>query len=177
MSDPTKKKLFQIYNLSDLLNAALDMLEGNPALSAEELDALLGSVTADLNSTVEEVGLAIRNNQARINAKEAEVLRLKEACETEEAQNDRLKKALMAMMDRANITKVKGNLLTVSIRNNGGVLPITIEGDPADLPESFRKEKVVYSLNREAVEQAKELGVDLPAGVVVQPRGRNLQIT
>lgn len=176
MSDPTRKNLFQIYNLSDVLMAALDQLEGNPELPANELEALLDALTGDINTRVEEVGLAIRNNQARISAKEAEIIRLKEAVDLEDAQNDRLKGSLMALMNRAGIAKVKGKLVTVSVCTNGGAIPITVEGDPADLPEEFRLEKVVFSLNRQAVEQAQAVGIDLPPIITIQPRGSHIRI-
>ena len=178
MSDPNpKKKLFQVYHISEALEAALDMLESNPELPMADLSVLLEALTTDFNGKVEEIGLAVRNIQARIAAKEAEIIRLKESVDMEDAQVGRLKESLMALMNKAQVQKVKGKLVTVSICQNGGALPITIDVEAEDLPMEFRRETVTYSLDRQAVEQAQAVGLDLPNCIIIQPRGSHVRIS
>lgn len=176
-SDSTNRKLFQVYHLSEALNQALDQLEANPELPMADLSALLEALTGDINAKVEDIGLAIRNSQARISAKEAEIIRLKELVDIEDGQVARLKESLMGLMNRAGISKVKGKLCNVSICANGGVIPIIVEGDMADLPEEFRLEKTVFSLNRAAVEQAQAVGLDLPDIITISPRGQHVRVS
>jgi hypothetical protein len=177
MPDPTKSKLYQVYQLSEALVAALEQLEENPELPIEDLERLLDGLTHDFNTKVEDIGLAIGNINARIAAKQTEIRRLQEAADYEDQQVARLKGSLMALMNRAGVPKVKGKLVTVSICANGGAIPITVDGDPKDLPEEFRKEVVTYSLNREAVTQAQAVGIDLPDVIHIQPRGQHIRIS
>jgi len=170
------RNLLQIYTLTDQLNAVLDQLDENPELTTEEIQKALDTMTGDLNARVEDVALAIVNEEAITEAKRREISRLKELADREEGRTDKLRASLMALMKRAELGKLKGKLVNVTIANNGGKLPVEFAGDPTALPEHFRKTTIVTTLDYDAVINANTLGMDLPEGVKVLERGQHLRI-
>lgn len=171
-----KKQLHDLYKLPDQLIFILDLLEENPDIPQEELLEQLAITTQEFNEKVEQVALAVRNSESRATSMRFEVERLENHARSEENKVKRLKDSLLTLMNAAAIQKVAGKVVTVSVANNGGELPISLTCEPKDLPEQFRKETITYSLNREAVKDYQTIGMDLPAVVVVGKRGQNIRI-
>ena len=169
--------IFRIYQLSEQLEHLLDALEEHPDAAPESLQAGIDALTGEFNARVEDVALAIQNAKARCTSIYEEIARLQTIVNREEATQVNLKNALLVLMNKAQVQKVKGTLVTVSVAKNGGAVPIELTVDPKDLPEKYRTEKVEYSLNRSAVEQDEKLGFPLPDCIKLKERGQHVRIS
>ena len=169
--------LFKIYQLSDQLEHLLDALEENPEADPASLQAGIDALTGEFNARVEDVALAIQNAKAREVALKSERDRLAVLATQSELTQTRLKAALLELMNKAQVKKVKGNLVTVSVAGNGGAQPIELTVEPKDLPPDFRTEKVEYSLNRAAVDKNVAIGLDLPPCIIIKERGSHIRIS
>lgn len=120
---------------------------------------------------LQELALLSREELAAGEVIEKEIDRLQAMAKRRKSAADNLKKTIMAAMELAEVTKIRGELVTLSIQKNGGRDPLDI--DVAKLPDSF------IQIKREAdsakIREALEKKAAIP-GVTVLPRGQHLRI-
>ena len=83
----------------------------------------------------------------------------------------RLKDAILAAMDVANLKEIKAGAYTVKIANNGGKVPMTV--NEGAVPENYMRIK--YEPDTELIRKALEEGKELPFACL-EERGRHLNI-
>ena len=90
---------------------------------------------------------------------------------------DRLKKAMFESMKATNTPKVKGQLFTVAIQKNGGVIPINYDKNDknitANLPDHLVN--IVKTPNLEAIRELLEAG-KVVDGFTLGERGESIRI-
>ena len=145
----------KLYELTADVMTLQDMLENEVEDEQMLLDTLEG-VQYEYEYKLEQYAKVIRNLEADANAYKLEANRLNERRRVIENNIDRLKNHMFESMKATGINKVKGTLLNVSIQKNGGKLPVIVDCDVKDLPESVVK--VVESPDLEAIRKLLDAG-------------------
>lgn len=171
-------KLYELAQARDILDEFLTESEGDVT---PELQQLLDQLEGDVKEKVERVALYVRELVATAKAVHEEVEHL-EAKETHLLRSaDGLKGYLKVNLERLGLTKVQGLLCTVAIqKNSAAAVRTTLE--PVELfaldearPFVKREEKIVYSLDRDAVLTAWKSNQALPAAIAVE-HGTHIRI-
>ena len=145
----------KLYELTADVMTLQEMLENEVEEEQMLLDTLEG-VQYEYEYKLEQYAKVIRNLEADANAYKLEANRLNERRRVIENNIDRLKNHMFESMKATGINKVKGTLLNVSIQKNGGKLPVIVDCDVKDLPESVVK--VVESPDLEAIRKLLDAG-------------------
>lgn len=145
----------KLYELTADVMTLQEMLENEVEDEQMLLDTLEG-VQYEYEYKLEQYAKVIRNLEADANAYKLEANRLNERRRVIENNIDRLKNHMFESMKATGINKVKGTLLNVSIQKNGGKLPVIVDCDVKDLPESVVK--VVESPDLEAIRKLLDAG-------------------
>lgn len=90
--------------------------------------------------------------------------------EVRENHIKRMKEALMEAMDAAGVDKLQAGEYTLKIAKNGGVQPLTIDGE---VPDNFKK--IIYEDDKDKIRKALIDGEDLKFAHL-EERGRHLNI-
>lgn len=165
----------RLYELTSDLLVLQEMLED----SVDDqclLDTLEG-VQGDYEIKLESYCKVIKNLEADMDALKAESERLTAKRKVLENNVERLKKAMFDSMKATNTPKVKGQLFTVAIQKNGGVIPINYDKNDknitANLPDQLVN--IVETPNLEAIRELLEAG-KVVDGFTLGERGESLRI-
>lgn len=90
--------------------------------------------------------------------------------EVRENHIKRMKEALMEAMDAAGVDKLQAGEYTLKIAKNGGVQPLTIDGE---VPDNFKK--IIYEDDKDKIRKALSDGEVLEFAHL-EERGRHLNI-
>lgn len=192
---------FEMREVRALLDAA------GEATTDAERDAITGALTQYMEAEVRKVDNLfrfVRNEEAVIAAKKNEAQRLSESARLHQSRIDRLKLYVLGVMEALGYKKLEGRLGALSVRGNGGQLPLVV--DESILPDRYRETIVHMSLEdwrfmlaaaREkahndgwtgstkptgggpfdaAIRAALERGEDVP-GARLEERGKHLRIS
>ena len=158
-----------ILTLQELLESPLD--------DEDVLKDTLEAVQGEYEAKIEAYCKVIKNIEADMEALKAEAKRLTDKRKTLENNVDRLKKAMFDSMKATNTPKVKGQLFTVAIQKNGGVIPINYDKNDknitANLPDQLVN--IVETPNLEAIRELLEAG-KVVVGFTLGERGESLRI-
>ncbi len=121
-----------------------------------------------------------------IKNREADILTRKKAIEDLSAKNtrdqkaiDRMKATLLQVMNLLKKQKAGTALLSCSVANNGGKIPLVwadgFKEDPELLPEKWRTKVETWKANTDEIRAALEEGEQIP-GVELGERGQHLNI-
>lgn len=175
----------QKRTLSNLLELAAEAIEIDRMLTdldgdisdpcvAEAVDKWLAKIAEDVDVVADQVTSLVREKELRIAMLSAELdrIKLKMECENRGVTfiKDKLKMALEAM----NLKKA-GKIRTATVCANGGKTPLSIDLAPEDMPDGFRKEKIVCSYDDEAIRNSLDRGDQL-AFARYEARGTHLRI-
>ena len=120
-----------LYELTGAFLELQDMMdEADPDVIRDTMEAIEG----DFDEKIENYAKVIRNQQAKLEAIDAEVKRLRERARIVTANIDRMKATMMEAMKATGRTKVDGELFKVAVRKNGGKLPVVVDVDVLELP-------------------------------------------
>ena len=138
----------KLYELSQRYQQVLDLIEtSDEDFTEEQWDILIGIEDA-FNGKVENVGKFIKSLQADVEAIKAERQRLAAREKTLGRKADWLKAYLLHALRAAGKPKVKGHVLTVSLRK----APISCEVLDADeLPGDFKREVTEVKVDRNGI--------------------------
>lgn len=144
-----------LYVLTENLLLLQELLE-NPIEGEEVLAETIEAIEGEYEWKIENYCKVIKNLEASAEACKAEADRLTKKRKTIEGNIDRLKNAMYSSMKLTGKTKVKGDLFTVAIQKNGGKLPVIVDVEVSELPDSLVK--VVESPDLEAIYKLLEKG-------------------
>ena len=165
----------RLYEITGGLLTLQEMLEDSvdDQVLADTLEAVHGEYELKLESYCK----VIKNLEADMEALKNEAKRLTDKRKTLENNVDRLKKAMFDSMKATNTDKVKGQLFTVAIQKNGGVIPINYDKNDknitANLPDHLVN--IVKTPNLEAIRELLEAG-KVVDGFTLGERGESIRI-
>ena len=166
----------RLYEITGELLALQELLE-NPLDDEDVLKDTLEAVQGEYEFKLESYCKVIKNLEADIVGIKAEVDRLSGKRKVLENNIDRLKKAMFESMKATKTTKVKGQLFTVAIQKNGGVIPINYDKNDknitANLPDHLVN--IVKTPNLEAIRELLEAG-KVVDGFTLGERGGSIRI-
>ena len=166
----------RLYEITGELLALQGLLE-NPLDDEDVLKDTLEAVQGEYEFKLESYCKVIKNLEADIVGIKAEVDRLSGKRKVLENNIDRLKKAMFESMKATNTPKVKGQLFTVAIQKNGGVIPINYDKNDknitANLPDHLVN--IVKTPNLEAIRELLEAG-KVVDGFTLGERGESIRI-
>lgn len=157
-------KLTEEYQ--EILNIASDP-DTDPQLLEDTLEAIKG-----------EIGLKIDGYAAVMKSLEYkeglfrdESKRLKNAADRLKSNQDAMRERIKMAMEAMGVTEIEGDYNIAKIVNNGGVLPLKVDGD---VPESFTKVTIEpdNAKIRKALDDGQKLGF-----AHYEPRGTHLKIS
>lgn len=164
-----------LYELTGDLLQLQSMLEDDvdPEVLADTLEAVQG----EYDFKIESYAKVIKNLEADVVGIKAEEQRLSGKRKVLENNINRLKKAMYDSMKTTNTPKVKGQLFTVAIQKNGGVIPINYDKDNKDITLNLPDELVVVTEkpNLDAIREILEAGKPVD-GFTLGERGESLRI-
>lgn len=161
----------EMKELDDLLAAADDP---NDPLIFDAIQRAL-ALQDERERKVDAYCCLIAELAARAAARKAEAQRLAESAAATEAKIKSLKGRLMDSMKTLDIKRIETDRFTVTVANNGGLVPLIVEEgiDPKTLPEPLQK--IIVTVNNEAVRAELEAGKSL-AFAKLGERGQHLRI-
>lgn len=166
----------RLYEITGELLALQELLE-NPLDDEDVLKDTLEAVQGEYEFKLESYCKVIKNLEADIVGIKAEVDRLSGKRKVLENNIDRLKKAMFESMKATNTPKVKGQLFTVAIQKNGGVIPINYDKNDknitANLPDHLVN--ILKTPNLEAIRELLEAG-KVVDGFTLGERGESIRI-
>lgn len=172
-------KLYEIAEAREILETWLAESEGE---LTPELEQMLNELDGKEDEKIERVGLFIRERSAEAKAVREERDRLDALMRRDERAVESLKGYLKAQMERLGKTKVNGLLATVAIQaNSQPSVTTTMDAeqiyqlDDASRPFVKREEKVVYTMDRDAILAAWKTEQPIPATIVVE-RGCHIRV-
>lgn len=116
----------------------------------------------------------IRVCETRSEARHSEAARMKALADSDEALASRLREAMRAAMEATGRVKVDTNRFRLSVKTNGGKVPVIIEDESA-IPSDFAVPVVTTKLDRDAIRFALEAGTPV-MGARLGQRGTRLDI-
>lgn len=164
----------KLYELTADLLALQSMMEesvDDEQVLMDTLEAVQGEYEFKLESCCK----VIKNLEADMDALKNEAKRLTDKRKTLENNIERLKKAMFDSMKAVGKDKVKGQLFTVAIQKNGGVIPVVTapDVDTSKLPDQLVI--VTEKPNLEAIRELLEAGKKVE-GFELGERGESLRI-
>ena len=166
----------RLYEITGELLALQELLE-NPLDDEDVLKDTLEAVQGEYEIKLEAYCKVIKNLEADMEALKNEAKRLTDKRKVLENNIDRLKKAMFESMKATNTPKVKGQLFTVAIQKNGGVIPINYDKNDknitANLPDHLVN--IVKTPNLEAIRELLEAG-KVVDGFTLGERGESIRI-
>ncbi|MCP1359077.1 siphovirus Gp157 family protein [Aneurinibacillus migulanus] len=121
----------KLYVLADTYQSLLEAMQDEE--QAVSLVDTLESIEEAIDAKVENIAKVIKTIDGEVKLLKEEEQRLASRRKALEARIDGLKQYTLSMLERAGLTKVKGALLTVGIRNNRPSVVV----DEAELPAEF----------------------------------------
>ena len=165
----------RLYEITGDILTLQEMLEDS--VEDEVLTDTLEAVQGEYEIKLEAYCKVIKNLEVDMEALKNEAKRLTDKRKTLENNVDRLKKAMFDSMKATNTPKVKGQLFTVAIQKNGGVIPINYDKNDknitANLPDHLVN--IVKTPNLEAIRELLEAG-KVVDGFTLGERGESLRI-
>ena len=165
----------RLYEITGDILTLQEMLEDS--VEDEVLTDTLEAVQGEYEIKLEAYCKVIKNLEVDMEALKNEAKRLTDKRKTLENNVDRLKKAMFDSMKATNTPKVKGQLFTVAIQKNGGVIPINYDKNDknitANLPDHLVN--IVKTPNLEAIRELLEAG-KVVDGFTLGERGESIRI-
>jgi Siphovirus Gp157 len=171
------KSLFELTSDVLELEALLTAADGEiPDEETERaLDEYMAQLDADLHAKLDGYVMLIAEFDARAEARLNESKRVRALADADEAHAERLRERLKAFFVRTGRDKVETARFRVSLTNAGGKLPLKLHCQPEQLPEEFRKERVTFMADQDAIRKALEGGEKLVFAELGE-RGKVLRI-
>ncbi|MEG4036040.1 siphovirus Gp157 family protein [Microcoleus sp. S36b_A4] len=164
------KSLHQLTAQLEDLDELIDSIEGEEI--TPELEAAVQQLLEQRDSTYEQwltkvdnYCAAITNRHALSKQRKAEAERLSKLAVTDSKRVEWMKQQLKSCLESQGVKKLSLHRFSLTISNNGGVLPLKLVCEPEQLPPQFQRIEV--SPDNGAIRQALEAG-DIEAQRVAQ---------
>ena len=172
------RTLYDITNDWAKLDTLLEELDGDisdPRVEAY-VDSMLDQLNTDLEAKVDGYYVYIKELQARADARERESRRLAAKAKRDSDAAIWLTSRLKLAFQLRKIRKLEVEHGTVSLRNNGGQLPVDVF-DPLKVPHDLCREVPArFEPDKDLIREAVAEGRDVP-GAKVLPRGTHLRLS
>lgn len=159
-----------IYELTKQMSILQDLLEDN--IEDDDFIEAFDALDGEVDGKIEELSKMVKNLEASVSGFSEEIKRLTERKKVLENNISRTKKLMFNLLKISGKNKVSGELFTVSIRKNGGKMPL-IFNEGVDVPEEYLK--AVYSEDKDKIRAALEAGEVLDFAYLGD-RGESLSI-
>lgn len=159
-----------LYALTGDYNALMEYAD---SIDPEDKQVFLDTVdqlVAAIDFKADEYAAVLSEMGARVNAIDAEIDRLTKRRDSINGNQKRMNDALMEAMKATGREAIHTDLHTFKIVNNGGVLPLVIDGE---VPDFFKK--VVLENDNKKIREALEGGATLEFAHFGE-RGKRLSI-
>lgn len=159
------------------LSALIAPSEEHLALLEEKqaIEGTMESLNFDMEELMEQMAKGIRNLEADYQSYKNEELYFNKKKKNAEYSIKARKAFMKYIMEKHGQKSVKAGNFTVSIRNNGGKLPLSYMARPEDFPDDFRIVETVIKPNDTAIRAFLDAGGESEL-FKYEPRGQNLQI-
>lgn len=128
-----------LYELTQDMLDLQDIVDSGEVIDTQLLDDTLADTTADFDEKIINYAKVIKNLSASEDAIKAEIERLTARKKNIDKNITNMKTAMLNAMQAVKREKIKGDLFTVSVRANGGKLPVIVDVDTAELPDDLVK--------------------------------------
>ena len=132
------------------------------------------ALSEQFDAKADDYAALIRVCETRAEARRGEAEWMYALASSDEALASRLRESLLKAMSETGRTKVETPRFNLSIKRNGGMVPLKIVND-ADIPVEFRVPKVTTVLDRDGIRRALESGIAVP-GAELGERGFRLDL-
>lgn len=166
--------LYQLTNdMKELDDLLADADPNDPGIEAAIQQALF--LHDEREKKVDAYCSLIAEISARGAARKAEGQRLLKSAEVAENAVKRLKTRLLESFKTLDIKRLETERFTVSVANNGGVVPLILapDLDPESLPAQFKK--IITTPDNEAIRTSLEAKEELPFAKLGE-RGQHVRI-
>lgn len=166
-----------LFSIQTELSALLDAAEEHGYESAEftaALDEHIEALRGALDTKAEAYAALITSLRTRADARAAESKRIALLGDSDTILADTLANRLRDAMVACQREKIETTRFKLSVRTNGGSLPVEIENADA-IPRQFYAVKTVETVDRAKVREAIESGIEVP-GAKLGTRGKSLVI-
>lgn len=165
--------LYAIQNeITEIVETILDGGE-DCAEAQAALNEHLAGLDAALDEKADSYAALIRHLEARADARRGEAQRMRDLATADDDLAERLKTRLKEAMQATGRTKLETARFRLSVSQNGGVQPLAVTCEAADLPTELTT--VTVAANKAAIRAALEAGTAIP-GCELLPRGTSLRI-
>lgn len=174
MAKPDPVPNIRLWQISDDLENIAAKIAENAGVLSPSLEAELEAVEGEFTKKVERVALYIRQCEVTAEAAKVEKERLARIQRANESAAAGLKDYLLAHLSRHGQDKVQ----TARARVSRVQSPASYRwlGDTFEqIPDEFRRTRVVCSLDTDKVKEAVQAGEPLPGGIVME-RGYHIRI-
>ena len=161
-----------LYEVTDQVKQLIQMSE-DPDVDREVWRDTMDAVEGEYGDKMESYVVAIKKVESDMEMVKKEVERLQRILSTGNNAIRQMKCRMLESMDELNLQKVKTEHFTLSRTKNGGLQPMWITPEIADIPEEYLIRKPVA--DTEKIREALKSGAQLPfAGL--EERGTHLSI-
>lgn len=162
----------KLYEIPVALRALEEKIEEAEGVLTPEMETELDGLAEEFERKAEYIAMLIREAKLEAEKWKAEEDRVAARRRSLARRAEGLTRYLHDAMSAMGKTKIKGELLSLGIQKNGAA-SVVYEGDPAALPEQFRRVKI--DMDSVAIREAAKAGEPLPEGVEVV-HGTHLRI-
>lgn len=128
-----------LYDVTGELLELQELAESGEVSDTALLDAVIADTTIEFNKKIENCAKYIKNLSSNLEALKAETDRLNARMKTINNAISDMKARMLSALKETGIEKVKGELFTISVRANGGKLPVIVDVKTEDLPDDLVK--------------------------------------
>lgn len=165
-----------LWVIADELAAVGEKIADNQGELTPELETELDALEEDFSQKVERIALYIRESELDAEKAKHEAERLTKIRKHHESKVRGLKSYLLVVMERHGRDKVDTYKARVSRVANSRPTVRWTGDDYADIPDEFRKDRLIQTLDTDAVLEALNDGEPVPDNVTVE-RGHHLRIS
>ncbi len=155
------KSLHQLTAQLEDLDELIDSIEGEEI--TPEVEAAVQQLLEQRDGTydqwlikIDNYCAAITNRHALSKQRKSEAERLNKLAATDSKRVDWMKQQLKSCLESQGVKKLSLHRFSLTISNNGGVLPLKLVCEPQELPPQFQRIEV--SPDNSAIRQALEAG-------------------
>lgn len=130
----------------------------------------LEATEVEIDQKIEAWAVVIEEKEAFVTKRKERNRILYEAIQVEERQIDSMKKKVVEVMKLVGKPKIKTDLFTISIANNGGAMPVKVTGD---VPKDYQF--AIWKNDTDKIREVLQSGQELPFAVLGE-RGQHLRI-
>jgi len=170
-----KQTLYEITEDMRAIDALLDEAGGDVSdpTVLEAIEKWIAELDTNLRDKVDGYAAYISELLAKATARKAEAKRLSTLAKYNENAAKRLKERLLRAFQERGIDKVETPRYVVSVRKNGGKLPLDVQVPGSELPPRFQK--VTIDPDNDAIRKALDAGEEVE-GCVLMERGTTLSV-